>query len=798
MKADRSVLAGIACVCFANLLLEVLVTRILSATMFYHFTFVAVGLAMFGIAAGGVYVFVNERRLGPDVRGSMARAARRFAFTAVLALIYTVKIRIFPYRMVPDFTVRVLVEMALLVFVTALPFFFAGVVVALALTAFSDDVERVYAFDLIGAALAAILCGTIVAWLGGPTAVLVAAAAGLTGAALLGRGRWRWAWPALGAGLVGLNVASNLLHIGAVKGDSETVFERWNVFSRVTVDRSGMIRIDSTAATPINDLRRLTPDLYKSRVEALALSTFDAPPGPVLIIGPGGGQDVLFALSRGAGHVTGVDINPIIAQTVMQERFFDATGGLYRDPRVSIVIDDGRSFVRRSAARYDLIQASLVDTWAATGAGAFALSENTLYTVEAFRDYFEHLSDRGVVTMTRFWWGADERRAGYSPNSMAETPRLAILAAAALEQLGVPATQTRRHIFFAGATGVPFGTLVAKRTPFTPDELARLESAAHAARFTILASPAGDGTSALERYLDAGAWSDLVRGAKWDLSPPTDDRPFFFYYTRLSDLLHPSIRFYDPALWLLIMIGAMVLLAAGFIAAPLLLRLSREGVPSADEPGRLQMTVLTCFGLLGFSFMAIEIAFLQRFSLFLGHPSYALLAILSVVLLSTAAGAWASRRYAVERLPRVLLVAGVATALVSVVYGAVLGDLIRLLIGWPLVARLAITSALIAPCGLLMGPMLPGVVRVLGAAGSPLVPWGWGINGATSVVGTALATIVAMHAGFAATFYVGALGYAAAGALGARAASDYAALCRGRSRPADVEVSRVRVSAPVR
>src|SRR4029077_10753780 len=157
------------------------------------------------------------------------------------------------------------------------------------------------------------------------------------------------------------------------------------------------------------------------------------------------------ALASGAQRVTGVEVNPIIADTIMRHAFVAESRGLYDDPRVRVIVDEGRSFVRRSRERYDIIQASLVDTWAATAAGAFALTENTLYTLEAFEDYFSHLTDAGAITMTRWYSGAG-----------GETARLTLLAAGALEVTGTAPADVRRHLYLA--TDGSHGTLIAKRT----------------------------------------------------------------------------------------------------------------------------------------------------------------------------------------------------------------------------------------------------------------------------------------------------------------------------------------------
>ena len=764
MRADRSLLAGVFLVCFANLLLEVVVTRLFSATMFYHFTFLAVALALFGIAASGVYVFIARERFLSDVRGEMARASRRFALGALVALAYAMAnpidvVIVTGANVVPDFTTRQAWQLLFLVGITAVPFFYAGLVVSLALT-FVKDTGRVYAWDLAGAALAALATGVVLSLVGGPTAVLVAIVVALVAAALFeGNGTTRWVYVWLGLAAIVANLNHPFIRVPSTKGvNAEAVrFERWNAFSRVTVDGGKMIKIDASAATQIEDLRTLVPGMHRNEISALAYAIFDQPADNVLVIGPGGGRDVLHALSAGATSVTGVEVNPIIADEIMKGAYRKASGGLYLDPRVHIVVDDGRSVVRRSDKKYDVLQASLVDTWAATAAGAFALTENALYTVEAFDDYLGHLSDRGVLTMTRWHTGAS-----------GETARLLILAAAALEHAGVKTGDARKHMCYATAGATGLGTLIVKRAPITPDERARLEAACAAAGFDASITPTSPATDPLARYLDAGPSSSLVANASEELRPPTDDRPFFFYFKKARDLLDPTGKMDDPGLWILLSLGAVLLLATAFVILPLILHWQKQAPGSATHG---QGGVLGYFGLVGFAFIVVEIALLQRFTLFLGHPSYSLLVILFSLLLTTAIGAYVSSRFPIASLGRVILIGGSILAALAVIGAYVLPSILHAAIGASLPARIALTIVLVSPSGVVMGAMVPSMVRILSDANSPLVPWGWGANGATSVIGTVIATVLAIYAGFSTTFLVGALGYLGSGVLGNRVAS---------------------------
>jgi predicted membrane-bound spermidine synthase len=764
---SRPTLYGVALICFANLLLEVVLTRIYSATMFYHFTFLAIAMALFGLGASGVYVYVREEELArAPLARELARNARRFAAATVLLVIYVLAnpmdiVIVTGTSQTPMLTKKAILQLLLLVGFSSLPFFYSGLVVSLAVTRWREQINRVYFFDLVGAALAALLAGVLLGWFGGPSLVIAIALIAVVGAALFEVGRARWV-PVAGVGaLLAFNLWSSFIAVPTVKGvKADTVrFEGWNVFSRVTVDDTYNIKIDASASTAITSKAKIAATRPAGEISSLAHALFPDGAERVLVIGPGGGRDVVHALSAGAKHVTGVEINPLIAKTIMQERFVGQSGGLYGDPRVKVVVADGRSYVRAASERFDVIQASLVDTWAATAAGAFALTENTLYTVEAFEDYYRHLTPDGVITMTR-WHSGDG----------GETARLLLLATGTLERLGVPAGQTRKHIFYA--TKDNLGTLVAKRGELTEEELGRLDEAATQGGFQVVVSPFSEpATNRLAAMIDAGAWSQAVAAEREELRPPSDDRPFFFYFAKLKDLWRLEGRLdgpmNDPSLWMLISLLTVCVLTVSFILVPLALR----GMPRASDGGvgatYRRSLALAYFALLGLAFIVVEMAMLQKLTFFLGHPSYALLVVLFSLLIATAVGARLSGRIADARLGRTLLVVGGLLALLVGVYALVLGPGLRGLVGWSIGARIPLAALLVALPGVLMGMMLPSGIRMLGRRDAELIPWAWGLNGATSVIGTVAATVVAIYVGFAGTLGIGAVGYllAACGAF---------------------------------
>lgn len=768
LAPDRRVLYGVAVICFANLLLEVLLTRIFSATMYYHFTFLAIALALFGLGASGVYVYVNADRFRPEhAREDMARYARRFAYATIVALVYVLAnpidiLIVQGTNQVPIFTRRTLLQLLLLNGVTAVAFFNAGMIVALAIAHYRRHVDRVYFYDLGGAGLAALLLGPLLGVLGAPNLVLVVAVLAAIGGALFVPPRGVRGWGAIGVTgvLVLVNLAWPLIAVPTVKGvkAEKVVFEQWNVFSRVTVDEANEIKIDASAATHISSLAALPKTRPDREITALAYSMIEGGPEHALIIGPGGGRDVLHALAAGTRKVTGVEVNPIIARTIMKERFAAESGGLYADPRVDVVVDEGRSYIRRSRERYDVIQASLVDTWAATAAGAFALTENTLYTLEAFDDYYEHLTDRGVVTMTRWATGGG-----------GESARLLILAAGALERRGVAPDQARKHIYYAVKDS--WGTMLAKRTPFTEPELSRLDAAVAAAGWKTVLSPRTDGSHALERFVDAGAWSRAVTGEREDLTPPSDDRPFFFYFVKARDLFNLKRHFApnsgrvslnNPAIWILVAFGAVLALTLVFILLPLIAHRATILRGRGRDDALARIAGLGYFAVIGLAFMLVEMALLQKFAFFLGHPSNALLVVLFSILVGTALGARLSGRIPPARRVRAVLACGLGLALLCGVYAFVLAPALRQWVAWPWIGRVLLSGGLVAGCGVLMGFMLPLGVHLVSERHPDLVPWGWGLNGALSVLGTVGATIIAIHSGFTVTLVAGAIGYALA------------------------------------
>jgi hypothetical protein len=444
--------AGLFFTTLSLLQLELFLTRIFSVTMWYHFAFMAISLAMFGIAAGAVLTEVMKKR---EPHSTLANAALLFALTS--AGCFTAQLY------VPADPETKLAWTVLAFTLIAIPFVFGGVVVCVALTRFPAFTGKLYAADLAGSAAGCLLTIPILNSIHAPSAVILnagIAALAATAFALGVRGKLRWIAAVSCLGLLaaaGINQSAKTIDIQWIKGGKNWhngLYEKWNALSRIYIGKHSdepfgwglspaykidrqldqlYLNIDSGAATVLTKFDGNLSAVDHLKYDVTALAHYLRNQASVLVIGVGGGRDILTALAFDQRHVTGVEINPDILR-VLTGRFAEYTGNLQTNPAVTLVHDEARSYVARSPEKFGIIQASLIDTWAATSAGAYVLTENGLYTKEAWLTFLNHLTPDGILTMSRWYYEAQP----------AETLRLTALATVSLTDLGV--ADPRRHI----------------------------------------------------------------------------------------------------------------------------------------------------------------------------------------------------------------------------------------------------------------------------------------------------------------------------------------------------------------
>jgi hypothetical protein len=745
----------------ATLLLELALTRIFSVVFFYHFVFLAISVALFGLGAGGVFsYFIAERKGNLFLKLGRLSALNSALVVAALAAIVWPKAELTYLRL------------AVIYFATALPFFVSGILISLAISEGVERVDRVYFFDLLGAAAGCILLVPLLEQVGGPNTIIVAAMLFAAAAAIWHNmagsltGRVLSVCLALALlGLIVINLKNGVLDIRYAKGRKlgAEIFVKWNSFSRIAVapenDSGAMqIVIDADASTGIAnfDFQHLSDKERRNLLyEGPGLPYTVLPGAKTLIIGPGGGWDVARAIAGGSSDITAVEINPLISKVVMQQKFPQLSRHLYFRPDLRLHTEDGRSFVRRTDEKFQIIQATLVDTWASTAAGAFALSENNLYTTDAFSDYLTHLTSDGILAFTR--WGLDPPR---------ESLRLISLGMTALA--GIGEADARSHFIVAREGSVAgWGakdTVLISRKPFTTEYIARARRTIEEARMQAVYLPGENIPNPFTELLLSPRPEEYYRNYRFDISPVSDNRPFFFYSVQPRDLwafvtgasrasADYKINHAVPLLFALMAVSA----GATFIVLALPPLLLGTRLPRT----RGVLWFLLYFVCIGAGYILIEVALIQKFVLFLGHPTHALTVVVFSLLLSSGLGSFWSRKLiggSDAKLSLVLMIVAVLVAAIA----SIVAPLLAGGVGWPLPVKIAITILLIAPAGFVMGMPFPTGLRRLSEHQQSSVRWAWSLNAASSVMGSAGAIVCSIYVGLMQTLLIGGALYLAA------------------------------------
>lgn len=758
---QRHLYFGVFLTSLAVLTLELALTRLFSATMYYHFAFLAISVALFGAGASGVFIFLLQERLAKRTTGDLLSIFTILFSLSIISALAAVLGNPLATTATPDANFWNLTQIYV---ATALPFFFAGSAITVAISRLAHDVSRVYLYDLVGAAFGCLLLIPLLNAVGGVNAVLVIAVIAAVSGLVFSAGATKSVRMVtvivavlLGALLL-FNLTTDRFAVRWAKGVESTnqLFSRWNSFSHITVvgDMSKPaleIVIDADASTAMTRNAGRFRNLPNPPVTIEGLVHRIKRNADVLIIGPGGGNDVLTARAYGQRSVTAVEVNRLIAEDVMQsEPFLSYSGDLYAQPDVKLVVDEGRSFIRSSREQYDIIQGTMVDTWAATAAGAFALAENNLYTVEAFKDYITHLKPDGILSMTRWY---------YEPPD--QLLRLITISRAAMKELGIgnPARHFVIIRFSEASERVP-ATFLFKKSEFTDAEVAELERTASRMGMKVMYTPRTPADSRVAELITASDAEKVWSASHSNIEPTYDNNPFFFNTLRpahLGEALTGADEWRKTnlgtyVLFSLLLISAVMVVV--FIIGPLMLSRARK---LAAQPGR--MPFLAYFASLGLGFIVIEIAMVQKFILFLGHPVYALAVVLFAILCFCGIGSSLTRRFDDAQLARMLPRVIIAVVVVTALYVALLGPIFYGLVHLSQPLKIVIAVVLLAPLALVMGMPMPIGIR-LAAKGAPeIIPWAWGLNGATSVLGSVGSLALAILTGFNQVILAGAAVY---------------------------------------
>jgi hypothetical protein len=768
----RAAYAGVFLVSAATLILEIALTRIFSFALWYHFAFMSVSAALLGFGASGVAASSSRRLRETPVERVCAMSCGLFALSTVLALACISAIPLDPAGLGRQWLPSAVLTLDFLVL--TVPFFFSGLTIVTVISRLPGDASRIYCVDLVGGGVGCFLLLGLIRPLGGEGVVLFAGLVGIAAALCFSlplpqRSRLVLILAAL-AMMVMTWQAAVLLPVAPKRSrdlsrnksltnmldsslfpSARSAFSGWNAYSRVdVVEHTGTVAwlrnvnfptfplpdtqivIDGDAATSIVSDRGIPGELEYLKVIPSALSYQVLHPSAALVIGAGGGVDALTAVVHGTPEVDAVEINPLIIE-LMQGPYAARTGNLFARPGVRLHLGEGRSFVRSAARSWDLIQLSLIDTWAALSSGAYSLSENYLYTVEAFQDYYRHLTPRGVLAITR--WHREPPR---------ESLRLCTVAREALRREGI--AEPERHFVVYASKNV--ATIVMKREPFTSEEVADFDREGGRRGLVMLFDPFTTRDNLFQAFFAAPDRTAFYRSLPFDVTPVTDDSPFFFLQHRWKDLspralFQPGNALVEiPGKLLLLLVLAISLgLSVVLLLLPLLLK-ERSGL---SQPGSFRL-LLYFFGV-GVAFMMIEILLMQEFSLFLGHPVYAISLVLFSLLIFSGAGSLASP-ILIGDSPQRLRLALLILAGVVVASFAGYPSLFAAFLGRPFPIRAFVALSAILPVGFLMGTPFPAGIRQAHLRVPRIIPWAWAVNGFASVASSSLCVLLAMELGF--------------------------------------------------
>lgn len=759
-------LIGAFTVSFGVLSFEVSLTRIFSVMLDYHYTFLVVSLALFGLGLGGVIAHYLTSKL--SLKDNLARIAFLIFIFSLLITFLTLFSTSVPNL---DVSVQMLIMF--------LPFLISGTVLAIAYKLFVSKSSLLHFADLIGAALGSLAIVFFINWAGAPTAVIFISIITLISSALFSlASKKKLLLTITLLAIIGMSLLtqfssnwnirpgvhqakeiSNFIYnpsIGGIVEDSKwTSFGQVDLITTQALPHEKVIFVDGSAGTSLYHFNGNFSDSSNSIVPSLRNTTIYFPyylanKERSLVIGPGGGVDVLTALMAGVNHIDAVEVNPGIVRIVKEQAAYN--GGIYTNySNVHLTIDDGRSYIKRSNQKYDVIMLNIPITKTAQGTLGYSLAENYLFTTESFNDYLNQLNDDGFLTIIA--------------HNQEEIYKLVTLAYKVLSDQGIDYQQIWNRIAVVGSesshNALPIFML--KKTPFTSEQTSIINTVAPSIGLNTFFVPR-DFSRSIDPYM-AGIASGrlpintLATITQSNLDPPTDDDPFFYKFNLgLPDTIILMLAF---AVLLCIMSSLIYIIA----------RRKNKFATISDSrvkyKAKFSMFKLYCFASLGFGFMAIEVALIQKFILFLGEPTSAISFSLFSLLLTGGIGSLFSRKWLNGKQLNAFKVS-LILAILTVSYIFILPLIFNITLSFPTAIRFLTSFVIISPLGFLMGIPFPTVLGYIKHEHENDVVWLWCINGAFSVLGGVVALVIAMTNGFNAVLLVGASSYIALFVIGRR------------------------------
>jgi len=765
---------------------EILLMRLFSIIQWHHFAYMIISLALLGYGASGTFLaFVQARLLNHYPLALLINLAL-FGLTAMPSFLVAQQIPFNPEEILWNW--REAVRLMFVYLLLSLPFFFAANAIALTFSKFNKLITRVYAFDLFGAgvgSLGVILILYVIPPMGALSLVSALGMACIAVAAWelqLSKRLWIGAavllsmaiavWPESPSGLV-LSPYKDLSQTLRVSG-ARVITERFSPMATLQVVENDRVPLRYAPGMSLNagrsppaqlglfsdggSMGSITRDSGDPQaVDFLDQLTSALPyhlqhAHRVLVLGAGGGMDVLQALYQDSEEIHAVELNPQVIGLVSKD-YAEFSGGLYSKPGVQLHTAEGRGFVSARDTHYDLIQIALQHSSGASSAGLYSLSESYLYTTEALQTYLGHLSPGGYLAISR-WIKLPPR----------DTLKLFVTAIEALRGAGVEEPGKRLILIRGWQTS----TLLVKNGEFTADEIRAMRDFSQQRAFDVAwyhgmsADEANRFNIFREPYLYQAAQALLgphrqpfMEQYKFNLQPATDDQPYFhnfFKWSTLKEILElrgqGGMPLLEAGYPVLVATLAQALLASSLLILLPLVFLKRRK-QSSDSSGISRLRVVGYFFAIGLAFLFIEIAFIQKFMLFLHHPLFTASVVLASFLVFAGLGSNWSKRYSMQKgYGQGVKWAVAGILLTSTAYLLLLDTLFAWMVVWPTIARAAVSIVLIGPLAFFMGMPFPLALTSLGAGAGTLIPLAWAVNGCASVLSAVLATLLAIHLGF--------------------------------------------------
>ena len=761
-------LFGVFVTSFGVLSFEIALTRIFSIMLDYHYTFLVVSLALFGLGLGGVSAYYCSSKISSKVN---------FSGLAILSVVFSLSttfLTLFAIS-VPDLNVII---QAFIVFV---PFLVAGTLLAMTYKVLVSHSSILHFADLVGAALGSLAVVFLINWVGAAIAVLLVSLVTLISSVFFSLASKKKITMAIALlSIIGIGVfaqfssassmwniqpasdqgkeLSNFLSAPSIEG--KIVDSRWSSFGKVdlvvspALPHEKVIFVDGGAGTTLyhfnGDFNSSDSSVPKLRNSTQYFPYLFTDKDSSLVIGPGGGLDVLTALMGGVNHIYAVEVNPSIVDIVRDYSSYD--GGIYNNySNVHVSVDEGRSFLKRSSQTYDSIMLDIPVSKTAQGTLGYALAENYLFTTDSFADYLNHLSNNGFLTIVA--------------HSQEEIYKLVSIAFKVLGAQGLSNYQIMQQIAVIGSdnhmdhSALPI--FILKKTSITTEQAAAINALAANKGFSTLFTPVGTSTDTILQGLARSqvSISDLVSEASFNMKAPTDDNPFFYNF----DLSIPSTL-------ASLLIGAIILtvvVSIFYVVARRREEVTLKNGRRIKVKAKFSTFKWYCFASLGLGFMLIEVALIQKFILFLGEPTLAIAASLFSLLLAGGLGSFFSRKWSNGKQYNAFKVSLIIAAIV-ITYIFLLPVIFNAALTYSALIRFVVSFILISPIGFLMGIPFPTILGYIKQEFENDAAWMWCINGAFSVLAGVLALVIAMTFGFNAVLLLGALTYAGIFLIGRR------------------------------